>query len=90
MKLDSKFEGEIRKVKDGTILRDEEYVVFLAKDNAFAAALPVYRAICVAMGADQGQIRSLDRMIVRLNKWREDHPYQCKVPDVAKGERLLA
>lgn len=34
-KLDAKFYGEIRKVKDGAVVPEDEYVVFLAKDTAF-------------------------------------------------------
>lgn len=88
MKLDAKFYGEIRKAKDDTVVPDDQYVVFLVKDDAFAAALPVYRAICAALGADRAQMDSVDRMIMRVAKWRADNPKQCKVPDAA-GEKLL-
>lgn len=88
MKLDAKFYGEIRKVKDDSIVFDDEYVVFLAKDDAFAAVLPVYREACVNLGADQEQIAAVDRMIERLDRWRKAHPTRLKVPD-AKGEKLL-
>lgn len=88
MKLDAKFEGEIRKVKDGAIVPDDEYVVFLAKDNAFAAVLPDYRMYCIQMGCDAEQVAAVDRMILRLEKWRRDHPERLKNPDAA-GERLL-
>ena len=43
MKLDKKFVGQITKVKDGSIVGEDEYVVFLAKDTAFASILPTYR-----------------------------------------------
>jgi len=36
MKLDAKFFGEIFKAKDHSRVPDDEYAVFLAKDNAFA------------------------------------------------------
>lgn len=88
MKLDAKFYGSIQKVKDGTIVPEDEYVVFLAKDNAFAAVLPVYRAICNSLGADYEQLAAVDRMIERLAKWRMENPKRLKVPD-AKGEKLL-
>lgn len=89
MKLDAKFYGEIRKAKDDSVVPDDEYVVFLAKDNAFAAVLPVYRAICVSLGADDEHIASIDRMQRRLTNWRGNHPDRLKVPN-AKGEKLLA
>lgn len=87
-KLDAKFSGVVVKVKDGTIVSDDEYVVFLAKDTAFANILPTYRAECVDLGADQEQIAAVDRMIERLRRWRQANPHRLKVPD-AKGEKLL-
>jgi hypothetical protein len=88
MKLDGKFQGYIYKVKDGSVVPDDEYVVFLAKDNVFAAILPLYLEECFRQGADIDQIAAVKRMIERLNKWRDDNPERCKVPD-AKGERML-
>lgn len=58
-KLDPKFAGVIFKVKDGTIVPDDEYVVFLAKDNAFAAILPLYRDKCAELGCDGEQFQEL-------------------------------
>jgi|SRR6478735_1926941 len=88
LKLDAKFYGEIRKAKDGTRVPHDEYVVFLAKDNAFALTLPVYREKCLLLGADAEQIAAVDAMIERLNGWRAAHPDRLKVPDAA-GEQLL-
>lgn len=88
MKLDAKFYGEIRKVKDDSLVPDDEYVVFLVKDNAFAAMLPVYRAKCVELGCDTEHIDSIDRMIGRAQRWRDQHPERLKNPDAA-GEKLL-
>lgn len=87
-KLDAKFSGVIFKIKDGSIVPDDEYVVFLVKDNAFAATLPTYRENCIKMGADQEQIEAVDRMIERAQAWRRANPGRLKVPD-AKGERLV-
>lgn len=87
-KLDAKFYGAVYKVKDDTQVCGDEYVVFLAKDNAFAAVLPVYRAVCVSLGADDEQVAAIDRMIDRLHAWRASNPDKLKVPD-AKGEKLL-
>ena len=87
MKLDAKFYGEIHKVKDDSLLPEDEYVVFLAKDNAFPATVAFYRAECERLGADAEHLASVDRMIERLTKWRADNPHRLKVPD-AKGEKL--
>jgi hypothetical protein len=83
MKLDAKFYGEVRKVKDDSRVPEDEWCAFLAKDNAFALTLPVYRSFCVAFGADSEQIASVDRMIARVEAWR------AETPDAA-GEKLLA
>lgn len=87
-KLDKKFYGEIRKAKDDSIVPDDEWIVFLAKDNAFAEWVYDYRDRCIAMNADREQIDAISGVIERLERWRAAHPERCKVPD-AKGEKLL-
>lgn len=87
-KLDAKFYGKIQKVKNDSIVPDDEYVVFLAKDNAFAETIYDYRDACARHGADQEQLDPVNRMIERLENWRAANPDRCKVPD-AKGEKLL-
>lgn len=88
MKLDGKFYGVIVKAKDNSIVPEDEYVVFLAKDTAFADTLPFYRANCIKLGADAEQIAAVDRMIERLTLWRSSNLHRLKTPD-AKGEKLL-
>ncbi len=88
-KLDKKFYGELRKVKDDSQVPDEEYVVFLAKDDAFAMTLPTYLRHCRAMHADAVQIKMVEDLIQRVFAWRAAHPDQCKVPDAA-GETVLS
>lgn len=88
MKLDAKFYGQIRKVKDDTVVPEDEYVVFLAKDTAFANVLPLYLQECHALGCDEEQLASVARMISRLAEWRATYPERLKVPD-ANGEKLL-
>ncbi len=88
MKLDAKFYGVIVKAKDNTIVPDDEYMVFLAKDTAFFNILPEYRAECIKLGADEDQIDAINRGIDRATQWRKDNPSRLKVPD-AKDEKLL-
>lgn len=88
MKLDAKFYGEIRKAKDDSVVPDDEYVVFLAKDNAFADVMPQYRAACLARRCDGEQLAAVDRMIKRITQWRSEHPDRLKDPD-ARGEKML-
>lgn len=87
-KIDAKFYGEIRKVKDDSIVPDDQYVVFLVKDDAFAAVLPQYLAECIRLRADRAQIDATIAMIQRVQNWRADHPDRLKVPD-AFGEKML-
>lgn len=89
MKLDGKFYGDILKAKDGTHVPEDQWICFLAKDNAFAAILPLYLDKCIELGCDDEQIASLRRMIDRVSAWRAANPDLLKNPD-AKGEVLLA
>lgn len=91
MKLDKKFYGEIRKAKNDALVADDEYVVFLAKDNAFAGpfgAVYHYLARCIALHADEEQIEAVRALIGRLESWRSEHRELLKVPD-AVDEKLL-
>lgn len=88
-KMDAKFYGDVFKAKDDSRVPDDEYIVFLVKDNAFAAILPLYLHECIQQGADDEQIRSVQRMIGRVGNWRAQNLHRLKTPD-AKGERLLA
>jgi hypothetical protein len=88
MKLDAKFYGVIVKAKDNTIVPEDEYIVFLAKDTAFFNALPAYHAACLELEADAEQIASVERMIGRVKEWRSRNLHRLKTPD-AKGEKLL-
>ena len=88
IKLDAKFYAAVHKVKDGSSVPDDEWMIFLAKDNAFPATLMFYLEECKRLGADDEHCDSVRRTYKRLIEWREAHPDRCKVPD-AKGEKLL-
>ncbi len=87
-KLDAKFSGTIFKVKNGAIVTDDQYMVFLAKDDAFPETLEFYRSKCGQLGADDEHLAAVDRTIQRLKAWRDANVLACKVPD-AKGELLV-
>jgi hypothetical protein len=86
VKLDGKFHGIIAKNKDGSIVPQDQWVVFLAKDNAFPATLRFYRAECNRQGAASEQLAAVDAAIARLDEWRQANPDKCKTPDVQAGE----
>lgn len=86
-KLDLKFNGVLTKVKDGSVVPDDQWMCFLAKDDAFALTLPFYYDKCKELGADAEQLAAVEKTIRRLNEWRVNNPTMLKVPD-AKGEKL--
>jgi hypothetical protein len=86
MKLDGKFHGIIAKNKDGSIVPQDQWMVFLAKDNAVPATLNFYMEECMRQGAADEQLHAVAAMIERVAEWRRAHPELCKVPDVQAGE----
>lgn len=86
MKLDGKFHGIIAKNKDGSIVPQDQWMCFLAKDNAVPATLDFYLAECQRQGAEPEQLVAVAGMIDRVSAWRRAHPELCKIPDVAPGE----
>jgi hypothetical protein len=85
-KLDGKFHGIIVKNKDGSIVPQDEWIVFLAKDNALPAALTAYIAACEDLRAGREQVESAKELHRRVHQWRRDNPDKCKVPDTQAGE----
>lgn len=87
-KLDAKFYGTLRKAKDGSVVPDDEYVVFLAKDNALPVALAKYRDECFRLGCESEQVQAVDALIERVARWRKENTERCKNPDIA-GETTV-
>jgi hypothetical protein len=82
-KLDAKFDGTIIKVRNGTVVPPDRYMVFLATDNAFPFALDAYIDACRTLDADDEQIEALYRARYRLHEWRRKNAHLCKTPDAA-------
>lgn len=87
-KMDLKFSGIITKNKDNTVVPQDQWIVFLVKDNAFAAVLKMYKAECIKQGAGHEQIEAVDELMERVAVWRYNHKELCKVPDVEDGELI--
>lgn len=85
-KLDGKFHGVIVKNKDQSIVPQDQWVVFLAKDNAFPATLNFYLEECRRQGAGEDQLKAVAEMIQRLLVWRLQNKDLCKTPNVQAGE----
>jgi len=89
IKLDAKFYGEIRKAKDDSIVPEDEWIVFLAKDNCVPSLLALYKQLLRDRKAGQAQIDAVQRMLDRVIWWQEQHPEKVKVADIDPGEKLL-
>lgn len=88
-KLDKKFVGEIKKIKDGSVVPPDQWFVFLVKDNAFALyALPRYLEACKELNCDRQQIELVEQMLDNATQWRSENKHLCKNPDAA-GEKVL-
>ena len=86
MKLDGKFHGVVVKNKNQTIVPQDQWMVFLAKDNAVPAMLKFYEAECARLGAEPEQLQAVREMRERVMAWRAENPQLCKTPDVQPGE----
>jgi hypothetical protein len=87
MKLDSKFHGVVVK-NDGTVVPPDQWVVFLATDNALPEAILAYVEELRRLSASEEQIQGMRDLYSRLIIWREEHKHLCKVPDVRPGQLL--
>lgn len=87
-KMDLKFSGIITKNKDNSIVPQDQWIVFLVKDNAFLNTLEFYRSECQRLGADRYQLEAVDDLILRVRTWRNNHRELCKVPDTQDGELI--
>lgn len=85
-KLDGKFHGVVVRDLTGEIVPCDQYVIFLAKDNAFLPTLEFYYGECERIGADAGQLEAVVRLINRVKAWRRSNKDKCKVPDAVAGE----
>lgn len=84
--LDGKFHGVVVKNKDGSVVTPDQWIVFLAKDNALPATLQFYEQECRRLNAGSEQIQSVSRLRERLRQWRVDNQSKCKVADTEPGE----
>ncbi|MCK5602561.1 DUF3850 domain-containing protein [Candidatus Pacearchaeota archaeon] len=87
--VDRKFRIHAENRATGVVRTDEEAILFLAKDDAVPDMLDSYRALCVDLEADKGQLDSIDLLIDRVHIWREANPDKCKTPDMSEAERPI-
>ena len=87
--LDGKFHGVVVKNKNGVVVTPDQWIVFLAKDNALMPTLAYYLAECERIGASAAQLESIKGLMTRAQAWRDAHPDACKVPDIEPNETIL-
>ncbi len=80
--IDRKFEIHARSRTSGATYTEEEAVLFLARDTAFALTLPTYLENCKKVGAGEDQIKAVELLIERVANYRKANPDKIKVPDV--------
>ena len=69
--LDGKFTGVIHKVKDGSFVPPDEWMVFLIKDAALLPMLEFFRNLCLGVAPGPGAgvcAATLDVALARIRK----------------------
>lgn len=84
--LDGKFVGTVFRRRDQEVIPPDQFMVFLAKDNALPLTLRFYKAACQVIGAEAEQLNAVDRLIHRVDVWRHHNMDKTKIPDAAPGE----
>ena len=71
---------------------DNHAVLLLAKDLAAPATLKFYRQECERLGAAPAQLRGIDLLIERVERYQVANPRVLKVADVEedRGQHILA
>ncbi len=80
--LDGKFYGTIFRHRDNQIEPPDGWIAFVARDDALPATLRFYKEECNRLGAGMRQLSAVQKLIEKVDIWREDHPNQTKTPDV--------
>jgi len=84
--LDRKFSGVVVCNKDGRVIPVDQWMIFLAKDNALPPTLQFYLEECERQGADENQLRGVRLLINRVHEFRKENPAICKTPDSEPNE----
>ncbi len=57
-------------------------LLFLVKDKALPDTLRFYAVKCQALGADKKQLRGIELLIDRVEKWQRENPGYLKIADI--------
>ena len=80
MDIDRKFKIHATAHRSGKTYTEENAVLFLAKDRAFALTLPDYVRHCKELGAAPEQVRAAELLAERVAEFQRTN--ETKVPDV--------
>lgn len=80
--IDRKFEIRARCFEHDHVYDDAHGMFFVAKDKALPATLRFYRQECERIGALPAQLRGIDLLIERVDRYQAANPGAVKVPDV--------
>lgn len=83
--IDRKFIFIAANPNTGSLVTQENGVVFKAADNALLPALQAYLQECERLEVDDAQMQGIVLLIERIKQWRKDNPDLCKIPDVGPG-----
>ena len=87
--VDWKFTIRATALHNGKRYTERDSVLFLCKDLAVPAMLRFYRDQCVALRCRKNQLRAIDLLIGRVDRWQADHPELLKVADIEGREALV-
>lgn len=90
--VDRKFTFLARSSESGKTYDEQDGVVFLAKDKAVGPTLRFYREECERIGASPAQLRGVDLLIERVDRYQAANPSVLKVADIdeEKGAHIIA
>ena len=87
--VDWKFRIDATALHNGKHYTERDAVLLLCKDRAVPATLRFYREECVRLGCQENQLRAVDLLIGRVERWQADHPERLKVADIDGDEALV-
>ena len=87
--IDRKFRFRAFKVKNpATSVSEKDAMVFKCADNAILDTLDFYYKKSKELRASGQQVRGVELLIRRVERWRRENPRQCKVADIDEGIEL--
>lgn len=78
--IGQKYKGEIFK-NDGTLVPEDEWIVFMAKDLALVPTLIAYLNNCSNLGCDEKYLREIVELTIKVMKFQKNNIDKCKIPD---------